>query len=515
MSWYVGGRFGDRPPAYHDEFSYLFQAETFLAGRVSFPSHPEMPELFDQMHVLNEGRFAGRYFPGTALWMLPFVAIGHPWWGHWLAHSLSAFLLFWIGRHLANSAVGLLAGLLLAVSPGVALFSNLLLAHHPTLVGLLVFVITFLKLRRAIVERTRLWPWALLAGCGLTFAMLCRPMTAAGVGLPFGVWFGWWVLAGGETNAWSRWRTALIMAVPIACGFAGLFLFNRAITGDGLLSPYQQYTDIYTPRHVYGFNNVVRGEQHLGPKVIENYDRWAENLTPRLAAKNVCLRLIASLRWTLGIPVLMLACLVFLITIDRWSGDWWLMGAAIVSLHAVHIPYWFEGIMGWHYVFESAPFLLLIFAGVSGRLWQDWMQSDRPVMCLWWTGLVVTAVAVNLISVEPFWAARLDRGIGEVSYSRRKYGEFFDHVEQLTQGRRALVLVNADPADRHIEYVVNAPALDTVVLYGRFRPGRTDLDAVVRTFADRDVWLIDVAGQTVERVSTALRGLESEEKSLP
>ena len=45
---------------------------------------------------------------------------------------------------------------------------------------------------------------------------------------------------------------------------------------------------IYTPRHIYGFNNVEMGRiRHGGPKVIENYDHWAENLTPGLAVKNV------------------------------------------------------------------------------------------------------------------------------------------------------------------------------------------------------------------------------------
>src|SRR5438552_3811289 len=77
----VATNFDDLPPAYHDEYSYLFQAETFLAGRVWFPSH-EGARLFDQMHVLNEGRFASRYFPGTGSWMAPFVAAGHPYWGH-------------------------------------------------------------------------------------------------------------------------------------------------------------------------------------------------------------------------------------------------------------------------------------------------------------------------------------------------------------------------------------------------------------------------------------------------
>src|SRR5207342_1934219 len=86
-SAWLGRHFEGLPPAYHDEYSYLFQARTFLAGRVSFPSH-EAARLFDQMHVLNEGQFASRYFPGTGLWMAPFVALGNPWWGHWFAGAL-------------------------------------------------------------------------------------------------------------------------------------------------------------------------------------------------------------------------------------------------------------------------------------------------------------------------------------------------------------------------------------------------------------------------------------------
>ncbi|MBX3440450.1 MAG: hypothetical protein KF861_23370, partial [Planctomycetaceae bacterium] len=374
MSVWVAGKFGDLPPAYHDEFSYLFQAQTFLAGRLSFPSHLEMPELFDQMHVLNEGRFASRYFPGAGLWIAPFLALGNPWWGHWTAHAFASFLVFWIGRQLSNNGVGLLAGLLLALSPGVGLFSNLLLAHHPTLVGLLVFVVTFLKMRVAIRNSGRIWPWALLAGCGLTYAMLCRPMTAAGVGLPYGLWFAWWLVTGRTGAAGAqpvdvirRVAASLAMAAPILGGLLGMMAFNHAITGSMLRSPYQQYTDIYTPRHVYGFNNRVRGEERLGPKVLDNYDVWAENLTPALAARNVWRRVMFSFRWTLGIVPLVMTAVIVLLTVDLWSGDWRLIIASILSLHVVHIPYWFEGIMGWHYVFESAPFWLLLFAGTTHK----------------------------------------------------------------------------------------------------------------------------------------------------
>ncbi|MCA9076240.1 MAG: hypothetical protein KDA93_14520 [Planctomycetaceae bacterium] len=513
MSWHVGQQFGDLPPAYHDEYSYLFQAETFLAGRLSFPSFEPMPELFDQMHVLNEGRFASRYFPGAGLWMAPFLAMGNAWWGHWTAHAFASFLVFWIGRHLANNRVGLLAGLLMAVSPGVGLFSNLLLAHHPTLFGLLVFVITFLKMRMALRHGKRTRGWAFLAGTGLTYAMLCRPMTAAGIGLPFGVWFGWWILAGrstlrrhesadeGGVPVPQRLLTALAMSVPLLVGLAGLFVFNKAITGDALVTPYQQYTDIYTPRHVYGFNNRIRGEAALGPKVLENYDKWAENLTPALAAKNVWRRSVHSTRWTLGVVPLLMTTIMFLLTIDRWSSDWWLIAAAIISLHVVHIPYWFEGIMSWHYVFESAPFWLLLFAGTLDQLRPAWLSTERPWMPVWGSLLVIVSAIVNLVTVVPLWPSRIDTGVAEVAFSRQHYAAFNKMIKQRVDDGRALILVEADPSDRHMDYVVNDPALQNQILFGRYRPGTTETDKVAESFPDRDIWYVDVATYEVRLVA--------------
>ncbi|MDA1214719.1 MAG: hypothetical protein O2955_19600, partial [Planctomycetota bacterium] len=308
VSWWVawqplGGepvsRFGDLPPAYHDEYSYLFQAETFLAGRTWFPSYAEHPEIFDQVHVLNDGKFASRYFPGTGMWIAPFLAIGHPHWGHWLAAGLTAAFVFLAGWELGGRAIAWWGGILTAFSPGMALFSNLLLSHHPTLVGLFFFLWQYLRMLRTATTTA-----TLLAGCGLSFAMLCRPMTAAGFGFPFGVWFIWWVYRN------SRWKLIPGMGLPLLAGMIVMLSYNHSITGQWTETPYQLYTDTYTPRHVYGFNNVERGERNLGPKVLANYDKWAENLDWTLAQKNVYHRLLASGQWTWGLVPLALSFVV-------------------------------------------------------------------------------------------------------------------------------------------------------------------------------------------------------------
>lgn len=497
---------GDLPPAYHDEYSYLFQAETFLDGRTSFPSHPDAPELFNQVHVLNEGKMASRYFPGTGLWLAPFLAWGHPYWGYWMAGAITTFFFFWSGRELGGNGVGLLAGLIIALSPGMAIFSNLLLAHHPTLVGLSLFLWSFLRM-----QRTRSFLDAFVAGIGLTFAMLCRPMTAAGFALPFGIWLAVqivrWLslrLKKSESAPPVRqvWLPVAGLAIPLAAGLISLFMYNQSITGSGWTMPYQLYTDLYTPRHVYGFNNVIRGEQKLGPKVLENYDKWAENLTPALAVQNVQNRFLASLQWTLGIIPLGLAGLIFLLTEwKRWS-RWWLVFASIISLHVVHIPYWYDGIMHWHYVFETGPLWALIFARATQTLFRLWQQINRPLMSVLWLTMILAALLTNLTILPPLWGvSKLETVVNNVAFSRIKHYQFQQMLEHHPQiNHPALLLVAHDPHDRHIDYVINPPDLDQQeILTGRYLPDLYPPARLQQIFPKRTLYLFDAEQNRLSR----------------
>lgn len=521
----VGARFDDLPPAYHDEYSYLFQARTFLEGRVSYPSHAAA-RLFDQMHVLNEGQFASRYFPGTGLWMAPCVAAGHPYWGHWLAGAFCAVLMFWIAREFAGDAGGLVAGLLTALSPGMALFSNLLLAHHPTLVGLGTFLLGFFRM-----IRFSSWRWGLLSGAGLAFAMICRPMTAAGVALPFAIWFLIWALrhkspwraAGGHRfdENWSPpvGRTVIsctaALTLPLALTLAGLFPYNKAITGNGWLAPYSLYTSLHTPSHVYGFNNVERGRQQRGPRVIENYDNWAENLTPALAMANVGTRWGASWKWTLGLMPLTLALSAGFVLWRRLPIEAWLVLAAILALHAVHIPYWFAGMEDHHYVFESGPLWTVWVAVITVEAARAWNSTGHRAMNVWWASLLIATVVMNwavLFVASPDqrpgqfnggqfntgqlsnsqWSAPLAQGINRVAFAREKHGRFNFLVSQRAVAVPALVLVEADPADRHIDYVINPPDLQAAVLIAHYLPDQVPVSDVRRLFPDRKLFLYRV-----------------------
>lgn len=491
---------GSLPPAYHDEYSYLFQAKTFSGGKISYPVSDKAPEIFDQMHVLNKGRFASRYFPGTGLWMVPFLKMGHVYWGHWLAGAFTAFFFFWAGREMGCNGTGLLAGALVAFSPGMEVFSNLLLAHHPCMMGLSLFLFCFLRFMK-----TGSFPAGFFAGAGLSFAMLCRPMTAAGFALPFGLWAFYQLFFQGPKNkdADSLKRSTILfsLGIPLVIGFVILFFFNRNITGDGFKTPYQVYTDSYTPRHVYGFNNRIRGEEKLGPDVLASYDEWAENLTPRLAMENEKKRFLASLQWSLGLLPLLWGGILFLFLLPDLDIRWWLIPCSILSLHVVHVPYWFVGIMNWHYVFESGPMWLLIAAGVSLCL----KQAGTVGIFRWWMGLVCLTVFLNWVSPGSPSAfesdSKIQNAVRELAFPRLKYHKFENLIHEQITSKPALVMIEHDPADRSMDYISNDPALENDILLGRYRPERRGLDEIVELFSGRSVYLYQVREESLKKIS--------------
>ena len=508
ICWWIGRQIGNVPPAYHDEFSYLFQAQTLLSGRFSFPSHPVHPELFDQMHILNEGRMACRYYPGAGLWLAPFVLLGNPFLGSWAATALATMAIFWTGREIGGRVTGIVAGLAMALSPGIVLFGNTLLAHPPTLMASAFFLLGVTRWRR-----TRATTDALLAGAGLSFAMLCRPMTAAAIGLPFGIDVCLWLFwprqrvplpdtgAIEPSRPLPPWGTILGFGVPLVAGWALMLTYNQAVTGSWQKSPYGLYTEIYTPRHVYGFNNVVRGEQHLGPKVVQSYDLWAENLTPSLAARNVFVRWISSWLWTLdGLPLLISA--VILVTrlpyLDR---SWSLVISSIVSLHLLHLPYWYVGIMGWHYVFESSALWCLVVAGATSLLFADWKRRGQRGLAMWWCLLLATSLAGIYLSPNGLWQGRLQRGVNALQYPRHKHGELRLWLEHQIDRRPALVLLDQEEmAASHLDLVVNSAGLKADVLIGRYRAGITDAKQIQRDFPDRQVYVANPEKRTIERI---------------
>ena len=60
-----------------DEYSYQIMAQTLLEGKLSVPS-PPLKEFFNFSHVINDGKFYGKYSPGWPFFLMFGFLIGSP-----------------------------------------------------------------------------------------------------------------------------------------------------------------------------------------------------------------------------------------------------------------------------------------------------------------------------------------------------------------------------------------------------------------------------------------------------
>ncbi len=500
LATHVGRFFRGMPPAYHDEYSYLFQAKTFLAGRLFFPQ-PPASEFFGQMHVLNDQAvFASRYFPGVGLWLAPWVAWERPYWGQYLAGGLVAVLALWIGRELGvaieeqmdrtaappprsrANLLGFLAGLWCAASPAMVVFSNLLLSHHPTTLGLIGFVLCYL---RAI--RTSGIGWPAAGGVSLALAMLCRPLTAFGFALPFALHLAWSIARGRLQRGGVRVAAAV---TPLVVGIGFLGAYNAALTGSPFETPYGRYTRIYTPHHIYGFYNVSRGSTQVGPKVLDNYNRWAEELTVPRACGLLARRAAASALWSTGRVTLAWLAPVFVAMLPWLPGTWRLLAAAVLGVHAVYFPFGFEGIFELSYVFESVPILCLLCAATVVLVCKRWRAEGR------WGRVVWLAMLLLLGFIGPL--ERLPQAISELRFSRTYYASFDFLLAASGVEPPAVVVIDPDPSDRHRDLVTNSPTLDDPVV--RARACGRPIEELRRAFPDRKFWRYDARTRVLTRL---------------
>lgn len=227
-------------PVYHDEYSYLLQADIFASGHLAMPTHP-MWEHFQTFHVLQHPTYASKFFPGQAAFLaFGQKVLGHPWWGVVLSVAGMCAAMVWCLRGF--------------LSPGWAFFGGMA---------------TALQFATTHYWATSYWGGAVAAigGClavGATGRLLRAPTWASGLVFASGaivlattrpfegcilclVLLIWLAVA-----AWRQERFAALarlavssMLLPLAIGGGWLLYFNHAVTGDALTFPYVAYTQQY------------------------------------------------------------------------------------------------------------------------------------------------------------------------------------------------------------------------------------------------------------------------------
>lgn len=271
-------------PITDDERVYLFQADLLSRGRLFLDSQP-LREFFDNVSIINNGKWYGKYPPGHPLLLVPGVIAG---WPRLVPAALAAINLllvyrlagFYFTRRLAR-----VAALLLLVSPFFLFTGATLLSHTSCLTMLLLFAY---GVHRSLAGGSM----ALVAGLGAGMAFLIRPYTGLMIGLPIAA--AWLLTLRRRGQSLKPWLTAL--------GVASLFLVillgvNQALTGNPLKTGYAEIQG--SQSRVLGFGESLPGQPEH---------------TPLAGLMNIFLTVVRLNFWSMGWPIswlFVLAALLF------------------------------------------------------------------------------------------------------------------------------------------------------------------------------------------------------------
>ncbi|MBX3082138.1 MAG: glycosyltransferase family 39 protein [Anaerolineae bacterium] len=256
----INGSVFERLPHLEDEYAYLFQAKIFARGQ-AWIERQEPVKIYWQPFIIQpeqssdgiQKRF-GKYTPGWPMLLASGAAINTPWIVNaWFA-MLSIALTYRLGREMFGKSVGVVAALLLAVSPMALLLNATLMSHTSAMFLTALFVYAYWRLyqsvhrdspsriylrlpflsTRHLALRTSLF-WGAVAGLTLGAILISRPLTAVAVAAPVALHAAAKLLGYvfNNTRLFQRFLVPLVVLTICIIPLGSLWpIFNQIWTGD-------------------------------------------------------------------------------------------------------------------------------------------------------------------------------------------------------------------------------------------------------------------------------------------
>jgi len=226
-----------------DEYSYQIMAQTFLKGKLSVPS-PPLKEFFDFIHVINDGKFYGKYSPGWPFFLMFGFFIRIPMIVN-LIFSMSAIIVvFFMAKEIFSERMAKGAIALMAISPYV-LFNGATYYSQPSVL-FFFSLFTYLFMKGSASKNPRYY---LAQGTLLGIIFNIRQFDAVIIGSCFFVYEVANVMTKKKLLR-EMIRDMTLIAGPLLMLSVIFFFYNFVQTGDSLLSTYMKYD----PNDRLGFN---------------------------------------------------------------------------------------------------------------------------------------------------------------------------------------------------------------------------------------------------------------------
>jgi hypothetical protein len=495
--WYLWGSLR-QGAVFHDEASYLLQAETFAHWRWAMAS-PPLPSFFEQFHVFVTPTFASKYPPGHGILLVPGIWLGLPGLVPLLLSGLAAAILFVLVRRVTNGWVALITFALWLPMQENLWFRASYFSENTTSVLWLLGWFALLKWRETAQQR-----WLSTVAACTAWMAITRPLTALAFALPVGAVVLW------DIARQRKWRSLMHPAVLGLAILSLLPVWNAKTTGNWRETPYGLYSKIYFPFDVMGFGRDTTPAARPLPTDMQHF---TQAFGPVHATHTVDrLPRIFYERWSVlfdeAFSGLRVALVLFaLVALTTMSAAGWFAAIGAVVLTVCYLL--FAHPASWDlYYLEIAP--LFPFFAACG-IWTTWLAlgkhdgATRRTLLRTTTpqaALAGTIILVLLLVPARTEIVRAQRG----QAVRRTYqAKFTSAVARLPEERTIVFIRYAAAHDIHKSLIANHANLADARAWLVYDRGSENA-ALTALAPGRTPYLYDDATSTFERLD---RGADS------
>ncbi len=385
-------------PHLEDEFAYLFQAKIFAGGHAWVPRNEPVKDFWQpfvlQPETSPDGtlRRFGKYTPAWPLVLSLGAAVEAPFVVNAFIAALTVALIYRIGHEIFDEAVGLVAALLMAISPMALLLNATLMSHTSALFFVMLFIYGYWRTtiaRRG--WRSRLL-WGALAGVALGMLVAMRPLTAVAMAAPVGLHaLSRFFDAFGEKDARSKLPHIVAPLVVLALcvlPFIGLvFGFNYIVTGEVRSELYTLLWEYDKPGFGNGYGLMGGGHtlEYGWRNARDDLSIWLRDLFGWTLDPSVAKYAADNWGWGAGVGLSWVAILIGLIAGRK--REWiWLFFELFVALVIVQLTYWIgsavhgSAVYSIRYYYEATGGVVLVSAFGLVALARQWRSKPANLI---------------------------------------------------------------------------------------------------------------------------------------